>query len=369
MLKKSLFLIATLLCAMKISAKSVQITVSPATATIVQQKGKALQPVTPGVYSITCSIVDLAFTAQADGYDSESFVINLNSPKTMKIELKPNRKNVSITAIPDNAEIYVDGRLMGQSPINFTIYKGESKKVLLKADEYDRYVKEVGFYDQVGTEMSYHIEMVRNTRKVNVLVDAPATEFYVDGVLVTKGKNEATFNVYKERPVQLVVRAEGYLELSRMIYFEENLTSYNLTPELSKDPAYTASEPGADIANKRFEVMVRKGKTRDDAVQRMKYYISELFETLEINDNVSGWYRTAWNAEEFPDKIVRSRIEIKEIPDNGDGQLKFKLLLQSQVAVKNGPKDNAKKEEDFHPWDRVLKKYSKLLSDIRNLIE
>ena len=53
-------LLAAMMCAISMSAKSVQITVEPATATMYQQNGKAVQPVSQGVYSITCSIVDLA---------------------------------------------------------------------------------------------------------------------------------------------------------------------------------------------------------------------------------------------------------------------------------------------------------------------
>ena len=205
--------------------------------------------------------------------------------------------------------------------------------------------------------------MVQNRRDVNVTVDAPSVEFIVDGIQVAKGKNDATFQLYKNRPVQLVIRAEGYLEYTRLINFNDEI-SPNLTKDLAVDQAYTASEPGADQANKPFQVMIKKSMTRDDAIQRMKYYISELFETLEINDNVAGWYRTAWNVEQYPDKIIRSRIELKEIPDNGDGQLKYKMLLQSQVSYRT----NGAKDEDFHAWDRVLKKYVKLLTDIRYLV-
>ena len=370
-MKKILLFVVAVFSSITLFAKTVQITVSPSNAVVLQQKGKVLEPVSPGIYSITCSIVDLAFTAQADGYDSESFVVNLKSPKTMEIELKPNRKDVSLTTHPNTADIYVDGRLMGQSPVNFTINKGESKNIILSADGYDRYTKKINFYDQADIHMSYNIEMVQNRRDVNVLVDVPAAEFYVDGLLIGKGKNTVTFQVYKDRPVQLIIRAEGYLEYVRVMNFSENVSSYNLTQDLVIDAAYAASEPGADIANKRFEVMVRKGRSKDDVTQRTKYYISELFETLEINDNVSGWYRTAWNVETFEDKFVRTRIEIKEIPDNGDGQLKYKMLLQSQVSYKKDHNRSgaSPKYEDYHNWDRVLKKYVKLLSDIRNLLE
>ena len=362
MIKKSLFLFAALLCACTISAKTVRITISPSSAVVFQQKGKQIQPTTPGVFDVTCSIVDLAFTAQADGYDPESFVVNLKSPKTMKIELKLNRKHVSLTSDPKDATIYVEGREAGQGQVEFDIFKGESKTIKLVADEYDTYIKRINFNDQPNERMDYNIEMIRNTRTINVIVDAPSAEFFADGIMVTKGKNSATFQLHKNKPTQLIVRAEGYIEYTKMVYFEQEGNAINLTSELSIDKAYTASEPGAAIANKRTEVMVKKKMSRDDAIQRMKYYISELFESLEINDNVAGWYRTVWNVEEYPDKTIRSRYEIKEMPDNGDGKLKFKLLLQSQVSY-TGTKD-----EDFRDWDRVLKKYAKLHQDVQNIV-
>ena len=147
--------------------------------------------------------------------------------------------------------------------------------------------------------------------------------------------------------------------------FSENVSSYNLTQDMSIDEAYTSSEPGADIANKRTEFMVRSGMTREDAIKRMKYYVGEIFETYEVNDNYAGWYRTVWNVEQYPGgQYIRTRVEIKEVPDNGDGQLKFKFLLQSQITTKEHAKD-----EDFHNWDRVLKKYAKLATDLRHIVE
>ena len=147
--------------------------------------------------------------------------------------------------------------------------------------------------------------------------------------------------------------------------FSENVSSYNLTQDMSIDEAYIASEPGADLANKRTEFMVKGKMTREDAIKRMKYYIGEIFETYEVNDNYSGWYRTVWNVEQYPGgKYIRTRVEIKEVPDNGDGQLKFKFLLQSQITTKEHAKD-----EDYHNWDRVLKKYVKLAMDLRHIVE
>jgi len=363
MKKVFLFLVA-IFCSTAMFAKQVSVTVQPDNAQLIQ-KGKVVQPVSPGVYNIKVSLGDLVFTAQADGYDAEQFIINLKSPATMQINLKPNKKHVNVTSDPSTATIFVDGREAGNGQAQFEIRKGESKTIKLVADEYDTYLKRINFNDQVGIDMTYNVSMVRNTRTINVLVDAPAAEFYADGILVTKGKNSAEFQIHKNRPTQLIVRAEGYLEFSKMIYFTEDRNSINLTSELSIDQSYAASQSSAGTANRRQEFMVKKSMSREQATQRMKYYISELFETLEINDNVSGWYRTEWNYEEFPGDIcIRTRLEIKEIPDNGDGQLKFKYLLQSQYTTKKSRND-----EDYKDWDRVLKKYAKLVVDIRNLVE
>lgn len=362
-MKKLFVFLFTFCCVGSIFAKNIQIKVTPENATVILKK-EVLPPTAPGVYNIPVILADVVFTVQADGYDPEQFVVGLKSANLMQINLKRNRKEVSITSHPNTADIYVDGRLMGQSPVRFQIFKGETKNIIFQADGYERYTKIIHFNDQPDGELQYDIQLVQNRKDVTVMVQVPAAEFYVDGTLIGKGKNSATFQVYKDRAVELLIKAEGYLDYVRKINFNDDIPS-DLTKDLAIDQAYAASEPGADIANKRFEVMARKGKAREDAAQRMKYYISELFETLEINDNVSGWYRTAWNMETYDDKIIRTRIELKEIPDNGDGQLKYKMLLQSQVSYKT----TGVKDEDFHNWDRVLKKYVKLLSDIRNIVE
>ena len=364
-MKKFLLLAMAMLCTFALYAKTVSVVVTPATATV-YQKDKVIVPVSPGIYNLPVNLLGkVVYTIQADGYDSEQFVINRQSPSQIQINLKPNKKEVNITTDPNNATIYVDGKESGQGHVTFQIRKGETKQIKAVADGYDNYTKLVGFNDQNDVIMSYNLNMAQNTRTINVLVDAPSAEFYADGILVAKGKNSATITLRKGKQTELIVRAEGFLEYSQYISFSESASSLNLTQRLSEDKSYTASQPGADIANKRMEFMVKKSMTRDKAIQRMKYYISELFETLEINDNVSGWYRTAWNVEEYPDKFIRSRVEIKEIPDNGDGQLKYKFLLQSQVA----PKKNYLRDEDYKDWDRVLKKYAKLVMDIRNLVE
>ncbi len=364
-MKKLLILTIMLVCSSTmISAKKISVTIIPENATIMQ-KGKVVQPITSGVYSFNIGLIESVFTAQADGYDSQQFIVSLKSPATMQIKLKPNRKQVSFSSEPKTATIYVDGREAGKGVADFTIHKNETKTVKVELDGYHSYIKQVGFNDQRDIKMSYNVSLTPNRREVNLLVDAPAAEFYLNGILVAKGKNTATVTLHDGQDSQLVIKAEGFLEYSRILKFSENRSSYNLTPEMTVDDAYVSSEPGADLANKRTEFTAKSSMTREDAIKRLKYYIGELFETYEVNDNYSGWYRTIWNVESFPGgQYIRTRVEVKEIPDNGDGVLKFKLLIQSQITHREHAKD-----EDFKDWDRILKKYAKLASDLRNIVE
>ena len=230
------------------------------------------------------------------------------------------------------------------------------------AEEHDTYLKRINFSDFDQRNVEYNVEMVRNTRTVNIRVDAPA-KFYVDGVVVSEGQKEASIKLLKERPVRLNIVADGYLEYSELVYFNDDIPT-NMTSKLEVDEGYVASDPITDQANKKFVITVKKGMSREDAIQRMKYYISEKFETLEINDNIAGWYRTAWTTRAYKGYIVRTRVEIKERPDNGDGKLQYNMMVQSQIAYKEEPSDH-----DFSDWKRILKDYSTILSDIKYQVE
>ncbi len=363
-MKKFLLFIFVIFLSQSSYAKNISLTVFPENAVVIQN-GKVLPAVSNGTYSIEIILAPKTLVIQADGYESQTATLNLNSPRAMKVELSLNRKDVSITSIPSNASIFVDGIEMGEGIANFTIKKGESKQIRITEKGFDTYVGSINFYDQYDKKMSYNIDLKRNEREANILVDAPAAEFYADGKLIGKGKNSASITLYKGQDVELVVRAEGYLEFSRILKFEESISSYNLTQDMAIDESYVASEPGTDLANTRTEFTVKKGLTRDEAIRRIKYYVGELFQTYEVNDNFSGWYRTVWNVETFPGNIyVRSRVEIKEIPDNGDGQVKFKFLLESQITnIKDAT------DEHYRPWKRVLKKYAKLAQDVRYKVE
>lgn len=365
-MKRILFLALVLLGTVSLSAKNVSVTVVPATATIMQ-KGKVIQPVTPGVYSLNVTLGELVFVAQADGYDSEQFIINLKSPSTMQVRLKPNRKQVSLSSDPNTATIYVDGREMGKGTVDFSINKHESKTVKIEQDGYDTYIKQIGFNDQSDIKMSYNVSLEQNRREINVLLDnVPAAVFLVDGAEIAKGTNRAKFDVHKGKDVKLTIRAEGYHELEKNISFYHTESLYNLTSELKEDEMFTLSIPGADIANKDIIIHVKKNMTREDAIHNLSYYLDELFEGLGLSerDNITGYYSTIWIVNTFGNRSVRTKATLKEMPTSGDGELKFKLKIRSEFAEKANPTD-----QDYKVWNRVLRAFKDVPEKLANHVQ
>jgi len=175
------------------------------------------------------------------------------------------------------------------------------------------------------------------------------------------GTGSYSFSLKKGYYKELYLYKPGYSSKTVRINYSDNRPSYSFT--LEEDQAYLASVTGADIANKTMRIVVKKDMSREQALKNLKYYITDNFETLEVNDNMAGWVRTAWTIARFNTMTIRTRLEIKEVPDDGSG-LSFKFFIASQYALPScGTND-----ECFKDWDRILKKYAKLYSDMQNAV-
>ena|GEM_PF-1398812 len=201
------------------------------------------------------------------------------------------------------------------------------------------------------------------TRNISVSVTPNNADIKKGGSVVGTGYYQ--FSLSKGYYQELILSAPNYLSKTVRIDYSDNQSSYNFA--LEEDQAMLASVSGADVANKTMRISVRKEMTRELALKNLKYYITDNFETLEVNDNMAGWVRTAWTITTFNSMTVRTRLEIKEVPDDGSG-LSFKFFIASQYALPNCGKGTKTNEECFQEWDRILKKYAKLYSDMSNAV-
>ena len=194
------------------------------------------------------------------------------------------------------------------------------------------------------------------TKTINVIPDNAS--IMVAGVEVATGTY--TLNIGKQDYVVLRLSAPGYIDKTVRVYKADK--SKTLTFTLQEDEAWSASETSSDLANKPMTVIVKEGMDANEVWKRIIYYTTDLFPNMEISDKDAGWIRSSWELQTFPYSTIRTRIEIKEVP--GQGDLRYKVTLRSEYANN----DCGLNEQCFKQWERVLKKYKQAIEDLVNAL-
>jgi hypothetical protein len=127
--------------------------------------------------------------------------------------------------------------------------------------------------------------------------------------------------------------------------------------ELEKDQAYESSE-ATDFAN--VDINIRPKKALNETWKPINSLVLQYIDAIEISDKENMYLRTAWVSQNFNSGIVRTRIIIKTA-----GAEQFSVKLISEKAP---PGSSVKDDEKFVPYDRVLRKYTKIIEEIQNRI-
>lgn len=125
--------------------------------------------------------------------------------------------------------------------------------------------------------------------------------------------------------------------------------------EMEADAAYEASLK-TDIAN--IDINIRPKKSQSESWKAVNSLVLQYIDAIEISDKENFYLRTAWVANTFNSGIIRTRIIIKS---SGTDQFAIKIL--SEYAE---PGASVKEDEKFKEWDRVLRKYSKIIEEIQS---
>lgn len=353
-----------------VCAKTIQIAVKPEAAASSAQILDAGRPISGanGLFTTELGFLkEKTLVVQADGFDTENIFVSFKHKQSVyEVMLKPNRKRLNITTSVPSSTIYVDGIEQGKGTASVNIKKDTRRSIKIVADGYDTFNTNVNFSDAPGLIINKDYKLVLNRKECYISVNQIGAKVYADGVLagVMTQDTPVKVTVHKGKPLGIRVTCAGFMDLTGTINFENALGLYNLG-DMPIDEAYNAiAHDSKDLANTYITIRVRDGIERDVALTNMKYYITNEFRNLEVNDNLAGWIRTKWNVDKYPTMQVRTRIELKQVPSDGDG-LKFRLLIESQKAAA----DATLSDENFKDWDLLLKKYSKLSVDIRNAVE
>jgi len=195
---------------------------------------------------------------------------------------------------------------------------------------------------------------------VQLTVTEPDAKIYVNGSPVATGS-------YR---LQLRDGACAYVKVEKPMYLQEEreycsgVSGKPRPPrtdviKLYRDETYDASIQ-SDYANVDFEIVVSKKYSEEQAWKIINSVITNYFEDLVISSRESGYLLSTWQVQYFPRRTVRSRVIVRL---SSTTPLAYKIKIQSQIAYKE--KVSVKNDEEFHDWDRILKRYELIFGELK----
>ncbi len=191
-------------------------------------------------------------------------------------------------------------------------------------------------------------------QKKKITVIPAEAKIYVDGQYVADGSYVLQFN--KKNEVYVIkLECEGYATKENLRVLKSD-TRNAIVYTLNKDEALEGSVV-SELANRYFTIRVRETIDEVQAWKLLTQTLLNYYDEIKTSDRSSGFMNTAWAYESFPETVVRTRVQIKEITN--DGNLAYQIRVSSERAPKGAG------EQSFKAWGRVLKKYEPLINEMQ----
>ncbi len=193
---------------------------------------------------------------------------------------------------------------------------------------------------------------------IEITASEPDAKIFANGVLVGNGK--AKIEVLYDECVTVIVEKGGYIGMERTYCrkkgspYPSNKDFYKLEP----DDAFNSSI-STNIAN--TDIEIKTDKAEIDAWRTLSQIITNYFDVIEVTDKETGYLRTAWSAQGFVSGVIRTRLIVKL---GSSDPLVYKVKLVSEYS--KNPKISVRADEAFREWDRVLRKYENIVSEMQS---
>jgi hypothetical protein len=204
-------------------------------------------------------------------------------------------------------------------------------------------------------------EAYAGKKKIIISSSEGDAKIFVDGVL--SGSGQVSIVVLDNSCV--TVRAEKVGFLTQIVTFCNKKNTAELPKSyyisMQRDDSYDASVQ-TDIAN--IDMEIRSSRSYNDAWKLMNQIVSSYIDAIEITDKETGYIRTSWEVQSFTQNTIRTRIIVKL---GSDEPLSFKVKLVSEYSL--APMTSVKSDELFKDWDRVLRKYANVLTEMQSRLK
>jgi hypothetical protein len=282
---------------------------------------------------------------------------------------------VYLKTVPDDADVFIDNHKQKTQAITEVTIPNNTC-VNVKVSKAGFAIEERTYCNKDNEEVPPANAVVKlKDRLVEVTSDIDDASIVVNGK--EAGKKTGKVKVEEGKCAVVVIKRPGYVA-QRHEYCNKQegaLPDAQYLYKMDKDEAYDESEQ-ADNANKAFTLQINGDAKL--AWQTLVSIISSKFDEIQTIDANTNYLRTSWvgtifnKNTNFP-SMVRTRVVVTS---GGFNPLKFNVKVQSEMSKL--PDDNtrqscmsptANQDECFESWNRVLRKYSELYSEILDRIK
>ena len=266
---------------------------------------------------------------------------------------------VNITAHPAGSSISADGVLIGEDARPVTIPRGSCVTVTISKEGYDNIEKSYCNKENM-TPPPVNEVFVLKDRVVQINTTPENAQIKVDGKVVSN--NGFKLLILEDQCVEVDVSKEGFDSQRKNYCNTTNMGNLPITDHINlvEDEAWTSSIQ-SDQANVNFSISVNPSLDEETAWKTLSQIILDKFDILEITDRATGYLRTAWHIKAFSNgTIVRTRVIVKQ---GNIEPLKYVVKIVSEISIIKNV--SVREDENFREWDRLLKTYKDLISEMQ----
>ena len=199
------------------------------------------------------------------------------------------------------------------------------------------------------------------TLRIKIGSSEKDAKIYSNGELLGNGSVEIL--LLPNRSAMVEIKKVGFLTETLELYNDDKHVrpkkEYFLT--MRRDDSFDASA-ATDQAN--MDIEIKTSKKEDEAWRLISEIVTSSFDVIETSDKSTGYMRTAWVTQSFLQNTIRTRIVIKSA---GTSPLKYKVKLISEYSGQAG--SSVKNDELFKSWDRLLRKYENIISELQTRLK
>jgi hypothetical protein len=364
----------------ELTQRVVQVNASPADAMILvngAEVGRSSHLVTiPRGVNITIDIKKPGFVTQSKTlYNKQGEEV----PEVTYL-FKLEDRIISIKADPVDATIYVDGKKRGEGTTQVIVPK--DKCVVVKVEKHSFISNEVTYCNKELENAPPLTDLIKlKDRSIQINAMPEDSRIFVDGKEVAKGSYSMKLNAGKCS--EILVLKSGFVGYKSTLCNQADATaaegSYSI--QLKEDEAYLQSEQSS-IANKNFNLIIENTTiTPQEGWKKLVSIIQSYFDEIETVDFSTSYLKTNWVGKTFNvGSDFKSMIRTRVIITYGGETNKYNIKILSEITkpesncarsandLSSSSKSSsltATNDECFEPVDRILRKYSELISEIQ----